>query len=125
MLAATHLSSHNFSNADAVMVGAVLVLIALSALFAMSETAMTRMSRVKAISMVEEHKRGASSLLKLVEHPESNIPVILFTLEICTLVAATLVGVVADQVVGPLGVLIATVFEVIVIFVFAELAPKI
>ncbi len=125
MLAATHLSSHNFSNADAIMVGAVIVLIALSALFAMSETAMTRMSRVKAVSMVEEHKRGASSLLKLVEHPESNIPVILFTLEICTLVAATLVGVVADQVVGPLGVLIATVFEVIVIFVFAELAPKI
>ena len=125
MLAATHASSSHFSDADAVIVGAVVILIALSALFAMSETAMTRMSRVKAISMVEEHKRGASSLLKLVEHPESNIPVILFTLEICTLVAATLVGVVADQVVGPLGVLIATVFEVIVIFVFAELAPKI
>ena len=125
MLAATHLSSHNFSNADAVMVGAVVVLIALSGIFALSETAMTRMSRVKAVSMVEEHKRGASSLLKLVEHPERNIPVILFTLEICTLVAATLVGVVADKVVGPLGVVIATLFEVIVIFVFAELAPKI
>ncbi len=125
MLAATHASSSHFSDADAVIVGAVVILIALSALFAMSETAMTRMSRVKAISMVEEHKRGATSLLKLVEHPESNIPVILFTLEICTLVAATLVGVVADHVVGPLGVLIATVFEVIVIFVFAELAPKI
>ena len=125
MLAATHLSSSHFSDADAGLVVAVVVLIMLSALFALSETAMTRMSRVKAISMVEEHKRGASSLLKLVEHPERNLPVILFTLEICTLVAATLVGVVADQVVGPLGVLIATVFEVIVIFVFAELAPKI
>ena len=64
VLAATHLSSHNFSNADAVMVGAVIVLIALSGIFALSETAMTRMSRVKAVYMVEEHKRGATSLLK-------------------------------------------------------------
>ena len=64
-------------------------------------------------------------MLKLVEHPERNIPVILFTLEICTLVAATIVGVVADQVVGPLGVVVATAFEIVVIFVFAELAPKI
>jgi putative hemolysin len=107
------------------MVAAVVVLIVLSGVFALSETAMTRTSRVKAISMVEENKRGATSLFKLVEHPERNLPVILFALEICTLVAATLVGVVADRVFGPVGVVVATVFEVIVIFVFAELAPKI
>ncbi len=104
---------------------AVVVLIFLSGLFALSETAITRMTKVKAIALHEEHKRGAGSLLKLVENPERNIPVVLFALEICTLVAATLVGVVADQVFGPLGVVIATVFEVVVIFVFAELAPKI
>jgi len=63
-------------------------------------------------------------LLKLVEHPETNLPVILFTLEMCTLVAARS-SVSSPTGCGPLGVLIATVFEVIVIFVFAELAPKI
>ena len=61
----------------------------------------------------------------MVEHPERNLPVILFALQICTLVAATMVGVVADQAFGPWGVVIATVFEVVFIFVFAELAPKI
>ncbi len=38
--------------------------------------------------------------------------------------AATLVGVVAAHVVGPLGVVVATAFEVVFIFVFAEAAPK-
>lgn len=107
------------------MVAIVIVLIALSAMFALSETAITRMSKVKAIALAEGHRRGGGALLKLVEHPERNLPVILFALQICTLVAATMVGVVADQVFGPWGVVVATVFEIVVIFVFAELAPKI
>ena len=32
---------------------------------------------------------------------------------------------VANEVVGPLGVVVATAFEIVVIFIFAELAPKI
>jgi CBS domain containing-hemolysin-like protein len=119
------LAASRFSGTDAALVVVVVILICLTALFALSETAVTRMSRVKAVALAEAHKRGAGSLLKLVEHPERNLPVILFALEICTLVAATLIGVVADQVFGPWGVALATFFEVIVIFVFAELAPKI
>jgi CBS domain containing-hemolysin-like protein len=122
---ATATATARFSGIDAALLGAVLVLIVLSALFALSETALTRMSKIKAISMVEENKRGATSLYKLVEHPERNLPVILFALEICTLVAATMVGVVADNAFGPWGVVVATVVEIGFIFVFAELAPKI
>ena len=103
----------------------MLVLIVFSALFALSETAITRTSRVKALALVEEQRRGATALFKLVEHPERNLPVILFALQMCTLVAATMVGVVADQAFGPWGVVLATLFEVVFIFVFAELAPKI
>jgi putative hemolysin len=119
MLALSH-----FTGTDSALIATVIVLIVLSAMFALSETSITRMSKSKAKSMVEEHRRGAVYLFKLVEHPERNLPVVLFALEICTLVAATLVGVVADQVFGPLGVVLATAFEIVVIFVFAELAPK-
>ncbi len=119
------LATTRFSGTDAALLGAVLVLIVFSALFALSETAITRTSRVKAMSLVEEQRRGAAALYKLVEHPERNLPVILFALQMCTLVAATMVGVVADQAFGPWGVVIATLFEVVFIFVFAELAPKI
>lgn len=125
LLAASTRGSHQFTSTDTALVVAVVVLIGLSALFALSETALTRISRVKALSMKEEGRRGAGSLLRLVEQPERNLPVVLFLLEICTLVAATMVGVVTNQVFGAWGVVAATVFEVIVIFVFAELAPKI
>lgn len=125
LLAATGHAGTSFSDADVGMLVAVVVLILFSALFALSETALTRVNKVKALSLVEEKKRGAHSLLRLVEHADRNLPVVLFALEICTLVAATLVGVVAERTFGPWGVVIATVFEVVVIFVFAELAPKI
>ncbi|MGH9107094.1 MAG: CNNM domain-containing protein, partial [Acidimicrobiales bacterium] len=107
------------------LIAIAIVLIGLSALFALSETSLTRMSKVKAIALTEARRRGAPSLLKLVEHPERNLPVVLFALEICTLVAATMIGVVADRAFGPLGVVVATAFEIVVIFVLAELAPKI
>jgi CBS domain containing-hemolysin-like protein len=119
------LATTRFSGTDAALLGAVVVLIVFSALFALSETAITRTSKVKAMALVEEHRRGAAALYKLVEHPEGNLPVILFALQMCTLVAATMVGVVADRAFGPWGVVIATLFEVVFIFVFAELAPKI
>jgi len=120
MLAAAH-----FTGEDGALVAVAVVLVVLSAVFALSETAITRTTRVKATALAEEHRRGSGSLKKIVENPERNLSVVLFALEFCTLVAATLVGVVMDRVFGPWGVLVATAFEVAVIFVFAELAPKI
>ena len=118
-------TSRSFTGTDVALLAGAVVLILLSAVFALSETAITRTSKVKAMALVEEKRRGAASLLKLVGHADRNIPVILFSLQICTLVAATIIGVVANEVVGPLGVVVATTFEIVVIFIFAELAPKI
>jgi putative hemolysin len=115
---------HHLAGSDIILLVIAIVLIVITGFLALSETALTRMSKVKAMSLVEEDKRGATTLLHLVEHTERVLPVVLFALELCTLVAATLVGVVAEHAFGGLGVLISTVFEVAVIFVFAELAPK-
>jgi putative hemolysin len=102
----------------------VFVFIVISGFLAMSETGLTRMNRVKAIALEEQGRRGATALRKLIEHPERAINPVLFLLLLCNTVAATLVGVVAAHVVGPLGVVVATAFEVVFIFVFAEAAPK-
>jgi CBS domain containing-hemolysin-like protein len=59
-----------------------------------------------------------------VQHIDRVLPVVLFALEVCTLVAATMVGVVAAHAFGGVGVVIATAFEIVVIFIVAELAPK-
>jgi putative hemolysin len=116
--------SHSFDSTDAILVVVIVVLIGFTGLFALSETAITRMSRHKAVAFVEEGRRGADRLLRLVEHTERVLPVVLFALEITTLVAATLVGIVTEHLFGAIGVVVGTAFEIVVIFVVAELAPK-
>jgi putative hemolysin len=115
---------HHLGGSDIALLIVVIVLIVVTGFLALSETAIVRMSRVKALSLVDEERRGASKLLRVVERIDSVLPVVLFALELCTLVAATLVGVVAEHAFGGLGVVFATAFEVVVIFVVAELAPK-
>jgi putative hemolysin len=111
------------STTDWVYVVAIVILIAFTGFLAMSETALTRMNRVKALSLEEEGKRGAATLTRLTEHPERWLNPVLLVLLTCQLVTATLVGFLADRF-GPWGVAIATGFEVCVIFVIAEAAPK-
>ncbi|MDQ6727569.1 MAG: CNNM domain-containing protein, partial [Actinomycetota bacterium] len=106
------------------MVVAVFALIGVAAVLAMAETALTRTSRVKAMSLAEQGRRGGNALVALIEHPERFLNPVLFLLLLCHLVAATLVGVVAERLFGGLGVAVATAFEVIVIFVLGESLPK-
>jgi len=75
------------------------------------------MNRIKAKSMVEEKRRGARQLARLVERPAQFLNPILLLVLICQLVSATLVGVVAEHLLGGIGVLVGAVFEVVVIFV--------
>ncbi|MGH9169823.1 MAG: hemolysin family protein [Acidimicrobiales bacterium] len=114
----------SFSGADGAILVAVAVLIVVSAVLALAETSLTRVSRTRAKALEESEARGSKSLSRLVEHPERFLAPILLLVLICQLVAATLVGVVAAHVLGALGVAAATVFEVVVIFLFAEAVPK-
>jgi len=111
------------STTDWVYVAAIVVLIAATGFLAMSETALTRMNRVKAMALEDEGHRRAATLVRLVEHPDRWLNAVLLVLLTCQLVTATLVGFLADRF-GPWGVVIATGFEVCVIFVIAEAAPK-
>ncbi len=122
--AATDSSGGSFTTGDAWLLVVVAVFIALSAFLALAETGLTRTSRVKAVALEEQGRRGATALLRLMEHPERTLNPVLFLLLLCNTVAATLVGVVAAHAFGPIGVAIATAFEVVVIFVFAEAMPK-
>ncbi|MGA3351996.1 MAG: hemolysin family protein [Acidimicrobiales bacterium] len=117
-------TSRSFTGADGGLLVAVFVLIAGSAVLSLAETGLTRTSRARAKSLEDASQRGARSLRRLVEDPEAFLAPILLLVLLCQLVAATLVGVVAAQVFGPIGVAVATAFEVVVIFVFSEAVPK-
>jgi putative hemolysin len=112
------------STAETLMLVAVFVLIGAAAILAMSETALTRVNRVKALTLSEEKRRGSQALVRLVEHPERFLNPVLLLVLLCHLVAATLIGVIAERMFGPVGVAIATAFEVVVVFVLAESLPK-
>jgi len=113
-----------FRSTDWALLALVVVLLLASAGLALAETSLTRTSRVKALALEDDDRRGARQLARLVEHPETFLNPVLLLVLVCQLVSATLVGIVADHWVGALGVLVAAVFEVIVIFVFAEALPK-
>ncbi len=118
MIAAT------WSTGDSVMVASVLVLLVLSGFFALAETSLVRMNKSRARSLREQGRRGSRALVGLTESPERFLAPLLLLVLICQLVSATMVGVLAGHLFGAAGVFVATVGEVVVIFVIFEAIPK-
>jgi putative hemolysin len=118
------IAATGFRAVDWLLIAVILVLLAISGLLALAETSLVRTSRVKAKSLLDEHRRGARQLVRLVEHPEQFLNAVLLLVLICQLISATLVGVLASEWLGALGVVVATVFEIVVIFVIFEAVPK-
>ena len=113
-----------FTSADLAMLVVILVLLVVSAFVALAETALTRMNKVKAMTLAEEQPRRGRALLRLVGHPERFLNPLLLVVLVCQLVQATLVGVLAERLFGAWGIAIATLFNVVLVFVLAEAAPK-
>ncbi len=113
-----------FGTGDLAMVLVVVVLISIAGYVAMAETALTRMNKVKAMTLAEEQPRRGRALLRLVGHPERFLNPLLLVLLVCQLVQATLVGILSERLFGTIGIIIATIFNVVIVFVFAEAAPK-
>jgi CBS domain containing-hemolysin-like protein len=118
------IATTGFRAVDWLLIAVILALLAVSGVLALAETSLVRTSRVKAKALQDDRRRGSRQLVRLVEHPEQFLNPVLLLVLICQLVSATLVGVLASEWLGGIGVLVATVFEVIVIFVLFEAVPK-
>ncbi len=113
-----------WTGGDSALVASVFVLLLLSGFFALAETSLVRMNKSRARSLREEGRRGSRALVALAEAPERFLNPLLLLVLICQLVSATMVGVVAGHLFGAAGVFVATVAEVVVIFVIFEAIPK-
>lgn len=111
------------TTADWLIATAIVVLFLLSIVLAVAETALTRVSKAKAQALAETKGRRGEVLLSLVEHQEWLNPTLLVVLA-SQLVQSTLLGVLASRILGPWGVLGATLLNVTLFFVVAEVAPK-
>ncbi len=103
---------------------AVFLLVASAAFLAMAETSLTTLPRTRALALAQEGRRGAHSLVRLLEHRERVLNPVLLLVLICHLAAATLIGLTAEQWFGAWGVVAAIVVEIVLVFVLAEAVPK-
>src|SRR5690606_23124597 len=108
---------------DWLIAAAVALLFLFSILLAVAETALTRVSKAKAMALAETHGKRGEVLLSLVEHQEWLNPTLLVVLS-SQLIQSTLLGVLASSLFGAWGVLAATIANVTLFFVVAEVAPK-
>lgn len=106
------------------MLVVIIVMLLASTFLALAETALTRISPIKARTLADDGRRGAKSLAWLVDHPERFLNVVLLVVLVCQLVQATLTGILASQLFGAWGVAVGTFINVVVVFVLAEAAPK-
>jgi putative hemolysin len=103
---------------------AVVVLVATAGFLAAAETALTNVPRVRAMALVDAEEKGAERLLRLLERRDRALNPVLLLVLVCHLLAATIVGLEVESHLGPIGILVAILVEVVVIFVFAEAVPK-
>ncbi|HEX3793471.1 MAG TPA: hemolysin family protein [Acidimicrobiales bacterium] len=118
------IAAAGFHTEDGLLVVVIVILLVASGMLALAETSLVRMNRIKAKSLVDAKRRGARTLARLVEQPAQFLNPILLLVLICQLVSASLVSIVAEHLLGGIGVLVGSVFEVVVIFVFFEAVPK-
>ncbi len=114
----------SFGGADVTMIVGVGALILVSVFLALAETSIPRVSSAKAASLREEGRPGSRQLVKLVDRPERWINALLLVILIAQLVQATLLGVVAGRLFGAVGIAVAALLDVLIVFVVAEAAPK-
>jgi putative hemolysin len=113
-----------WSLSDTYLAVTVLFLLIFSGFFALAETSLVRMNKSRARSLRDQGRHGARALVELAETPEQFLNPLLLLVLMCQLISATMVGVLAGRLFGAAGVFIATVGEVVVIFVVFEAIPK-
>jgi CBS domain containing-hemolysin-like protein len=102
----------------------VFVLIACVGVMAGSETAITRINRARAYKLVEEKRRGAQSLLRIVENVPPYLNVVLLLTLLATIGGTTLATILATRHLGSWAEVASTAGMTLLLFIFAEVTPK-
>jgi len=112
------------TGADWWILVAVVVLFLFSIFLAASETAFTRMSRIRALTLQEEGVKGAGRLARMLERPEQTLNVVLLLVLVAQLTSASLLGALLERSFGSAGLFIGLVLQILLYFVIGEVAPK-
>lgn len=102
----------------------LIMLIAVSAYFSASETALMSLSKIRLRHMVEEEVKGAASVQKLIQNPNSLLGTVLVGNTVVNIGASALATTLAINTFGTRGALISTGVMTVIILIFAEITPK-
>jgi len=103
---------------------AIVGLLALSAFFSGSETALTAASRGKLHSMSDKGSSGATTALRLTEDNERLIGAVLLGNNLVNILATSLATSLLTLLFGDSGVALATLVMTALVLIFAEVMPK-
>src|SRR6478736_6938623 len=112
------------NGADWAILVVVVVLFAFSIFLALSETAFTRMSRIRALALADEGNKRAARLAVMLAQPQQTLNSVLLLVLVSQLSTATLIGVLLEGAAGGWGVVIGIVLQILLFFVIGEVAPK-
>ena len=102
----------------------LLLLILLSAIFSASETAMMAVNRYRLKHQADSGNAAAQRVLKLLENPDKLLGTILVGNNITNLTAPSIATIIGLRMFGDIGIAIATGALIIIVLIFAEVAPK-
>ena len=106
------------------ILAAIVLLIALSAFFNLSETGLTAASRARMHALEQEGNGKAKLVNKLLSQPEKMIGTVLLGNTLVDVLAASLASILAVKLVGDIGVAYATAIVTVLIVIFAAVLPK-
>jgi CBS domain containing-hemolysin-like protein len=102
----------------------VVVLVLVSSILAIAEASLTRMTRVRALALVEEGRRNSHTLERIEADPPRFLNAIYLTTLLCQNGSAILVAIAADKTFGGLGVTIVSVVFTLLYFLVVEAMSK-
>lgn len=103
----------------------IIILIAMSAFFSASETAISSVNRIRLKSMAENGSRGAERALKILTKYDKALTTILIGNNIVNIATSSISTILCIQLVGEkYGSLVSTVAVTIIVLIFGEVMPK-
>lgn len=103
----------------------IIILIAMSAFFSASETAISSVNRIRLKSMAESGSKGAERALKILTKYDKALTTILIGNNIVNIATSSISTILCIQLVGEkYGSLVATVAVTLIVLIFGEVMPK-
>lgn len=110
--------------ADVPLIVTFVVAFAAAVFLAAAETSLLRVTPVRAATLADTRGKSGQRLARLIEKLPRVLNTILLTALLSQIVAATVVGFLAERWFGSVGVTIASIVLTIVLFIYAEAIPK-